>query len=270
MNVEFKKIQTAMIVFLSLLFIGLLSYIFFVLQPLQQDVSNTRSELALEEEILSSMQSTDEVAKIYEEHEIQSLLRKVPVQPWIDHWMLDLEKAELVSDTEINRYTFSKGFLQSTSFAEEDLDDEREEISIDEEEIVVENEDESEVEVIRDEGNDEGEFEERSLVLADGEEVNQVTASLTVNADSYDQLFQFLYEIEQLDRFTEIYGLTFAAPAESSVIMQESEEEMEELTFDVNVSTYYIEDLLETFSDYEFSRPFVSPEKKDSPIFRQP
>lgn len=264
MNVELKKIQSALIVVLALILIGLLTYFFFVLQPLKQDVANKERELALEEEVLASIENSQGIVETYEDHEIQALLRTVPVHPWIDHWILDLEKAELVSDTEISRYSFSKGLLQGDSFS--NYDQELEDVeSNEEEDVVVDLEDENDF------ASDETEDENNTVVLGEGEEVNQVTANLSVSADSYDQLFQFLYEIEQLDRFTEIYALSFQAPSEAMVLMDQGDDPSEELlSFDVNVSTYYVDELATTFGDYKPFRPFVEPENKDTPVYQNP
>jgi len=254
---------------LVLLLIGLLAYFFFVIQPLKHDVADKERELALEEEVLASIENLQEAIDTYEEHEVHALLRTVPVYPWIDHWMLDLEKAELISNTEINRYTFAKGMLVSTRFTtlEEDVvegDSEEEVVEEEENNVVVEveNEFDLESEVMSNDDN--------IVVLGDDEEVNQVTANMSVSAETYDELFQFLYEIENLERFTEIYALSFTAPSEAMILMDQEEETSSELLFDVNISTYYIDDLVETFGDYQPTRPFIEPEKKATPFYQNP
>jgi len=268
MNVELKKIQTTLIVVLALLLIGLLAYFFFVIQPLKHDVADKERELALEEEVLASIENSQEDVETYEDHEIHALLRTLPVYPWIDHWMLDLEKAELISNTEISRYTFAKGMLASTRFTaqEDDVEGDSEEEVVEEEEnnVVVEVDDEFDLE------SEDTISDDNIVVLGDDEEVNQVTANMSVSAESYEELFQFLYEIENLDRFTEIYALSFAAPSEAMILLDQEEETSSELLFDVNVSTYYLEDLVDTFGDYKPSRPFIEPEIKSTPVYQNP
>lgn len=264
-----------MIVVVALLLVSVLTYYFFILQPLKQDVAEKENELAFEEEILASIESSQETADSYEDHEIHELLRTVPVHPWVDHWMLDMEKAELISGAEIFRYTFSKDLLLSTVFTlpeeevPEDGTEETEEVVVDEDVVVMDSPEDTVV--LDEEINPTEDLEDSTIILGDNEEVNQVTASLSVQAETYEQLFQFLHELEQLDRLTEIYGLSFTAPSESDMLLDEEESESPELlTFEVNVSTYYIDDLVDTFGDYETARPFIQPELKETPIYQNP
>ncbi|WP_416151356.1 hypothetical protein ACM26V_10450 [Salipaludibacillus sp. HK11] len=274
MNVDFQKVQTTLIVVLVLLSIGLLAYFFFVIQPLKQDVSEKELELSSEEQVLTSIQNSQETVETYEEHEVHTLLRTLPVHPWLDHWMLDLEKAELISDTEVHSYMFSRGVLQDGYFSE--LEEAEPETEGNDESLEDTNEDENVSPDLEDNldltSGDVAEMEETSVVVVgEDEEVNQVMATLSIDADSYDQLFQFLYEIEQLDRFTEIDALSFASPSEEAFLMNQTEETNSEiLSFDVHVSTYYLDDLVEAFGEYEPGRPFVDPAMKDTPIYRNP
>lgn len=277
MNIEYSKIQKVLIIVTVLLLAGFIAYYFLILQPLKEEIADKEAERDFEEEILLSLQGSADAVQEYEEHEVQSMLRRLPVTPWLDHWILNLEKAELISNSHITRFEFSKELVSEDALrlpedpentGEPDADEsngEAEETAFDEESAGTEAEEESAA-VPETEVNETEEMPS-TLVLGE-EEINHITANLTLEADTYEELFEFLDEIEQLERYTEINALSFSTPSEVALLIDEDNSEPEILTFNVNLSTYYLENLGHAFPDYEPSGNFEEPENKDTPVYR--
>ncbi|SER92382.1 hypothetical protein [Salipaludibacillus aurantiacus] len=294
MKITFRHIQTVLITASVILLAGLIAYYFLIIQPLEQGIEEKETELGYEREVLETLKQSDGPEKQYTDLKIQSLLQQVPVKPWIDHWLMDFEKAELMSDTQINHYVFSKDVLSASAIHE------LEEV----EEPAIETE--VEFNITNETGNQEnagvtGEFEEdtdvdvrvdvkvhmedekdppspatgdtsveSAMEMADGVKVNRMTSGLSVEAETFEQLFQFLYEIEQLPRLTEIYALSFNAPSERDLLFGEEDDETDLLNMDVYLSAYYVKELEHVFADYKPSGPFEDPGFKVTPIYQDP
>lgn len=274
MNIEYSKIQKVLMAVAILLLSGLAAYYFLILKPLSEEIADKEAERDFEEELLMSLQETAPQDREYEEHEIQAMLRQLPVSPWLDHWILDMEKAELISNSQITRFEFSKGLLTEEAFRlpedpeetgemqDEENNEETGEAAFNEESAETETEGEP------DPAQESGDVSGRPGTDINIEEINHINADLTIEAGTYEELFEFLDEIEQLERYTEINTLSFTSPSEAVLLMDEENDEPEILTFNVHLSTYYSEALEHAFSDYEPSASFEEPENKDTPVYR--
>ncbi|MFA9555947.1 type 4a pilus biogenesis protein PilO [Evansella sp. AB-rgal1] len=88
--------------------------------------------------------------------------------------------------------------------------------------------------------------------------IHQVNGSLQVTANSFEGLYQFIEELEKLERITKVSSLSFTEPSEN--------EEGSTLSFQVNVSTYYLPDLLEELGELQNSPSFQQPSGKHNPF----
>ncbi|MGJ9383071.1 hypothetical protein [Salipaludibacillus sp. CF4.18] len=269
MNVENKRIRFLAISLISLFAVGLLAYYLLVIQPLNEQISDQEDQLMTEEDILYSLENSQEETVEYEDHQITSLLKRVPVHPWIDHWMIDIERLEIVSDISIEEFVFSKDILLRPSF--DNIEEESEEA---EERITDQNEPAEELDT------DIEDVEDPVVVETDStqQDINGITASLTGHAETYENIYDYIAEIEKLERFTEVYSLYFQAPSEATLLEdeyelegeEEVEEEDETIVFNVLVSTYYMEELLPEFGEFERQGPFSTPFNKETPFFQLP
>lgn len=263
MNVDNNKIRIAFIFSLTILVLGLVLYYLLVIQPIKQEISAKEEALATEEQILASLENSQRMDDDFEEHEVSTLLRHVPVHPWVDQWMLDIERLELVANTQMEEFIFAKDtqlIPSSISSEEESVETGTEE----NEQSPVETEAENEQNDVSIDISAEAEIPD----VVEEEDINRITASLTGQAETYENIYDYIAEVERLERITDVYALYFDAPSEAEVLLEDEEVE-NTVTFNVFLSTYYAEDFIPEFGEFEQQRPFIAPEHKDTPLYER-
>ena len=93
------------VILLALLFTGLY---FFLLYPLQGEIALKETELANEERLLATINEKSVGANPISFESTTELQKKLPVKPLTDQFVRDLEKAEIVSNSEIQSMTFAE------------------------------------------------------------------------------------------------------------------------------------------------------------------
>lgn len=81
---------------------------FIKLTPLKSDVSIKQQSLETEQKLMEvvTQNKVDDISKVVED--TRELQKKVPVKPLLEQFILDLEKAETVSNRVISSMSFSK------------------------------------------------------------------------------------------------------------------------------------------------------------------
>ncbi|UTR11242.1 hypothetical protein MM300_02600 [Evansella sp. LMS18] len=245
-----------------LLLIFFVSAYFMFISPVEGELESAQSQLEFEESLLEEISGPAEDSRQYETHEIQAFLQKVPFAPNTEHWLLDLERAEAVSGTLITSYSFSEGEYEGVVY-ETAAETEEVEVSV-EAEAEVEDGDtaaEAEVEV---ETETEEDLVTESTVPPPVNGLNEVSVSLDVDAEDYPELFRFIEEIERFERVTHINTVSFEGYGEPETL---TEDEELTLSFNIEVSTFYLPEMEDEFEDFFFHRNFERPVQKVNPLW---
>lgn len=224
-------ILIASLAIMLLLYVG--AYLL-LLSPANQRIEQIESTLALLDKqinILSTSEQEEPITNSY------SLQKQVPVKPLVDQFVLDLEKAEVVSNSEIQTIEFAEDGEQLSSEQEEpalqaDLD-----------------------------STESGETEQETANLVAPEGMKQLTILLTVTSHSYYDLKTFIDTIEQQTRMTKVEQLKFTGPPEITQINQK----VENIDYEMKLSAYYYS----TLTDLEDEMPTLEvplPGLKNSPL----
>lgn len=190
-------------------------------------MNRVQNELDTEKQLLQVLQNKTKQA---EERTIQStmeLQKEVPVKPLVEQFLLDLDKAEIISNSFISNLSVSEDevsesaeLLQSTEPIETDK--------------VISTE----------EGN------EAEVAVEFPEGLKKITVNLTVQSPSYYELEEFLTTVENLIRITKVESLSLTGPEEVTSI----ELDLQPLTYTVSVSIFYhpgLQDLVDQLPPLE-------------------
>ncbi|EMI10587.1 type 4a pilus biogenesis protein PilO [Anoxybacillus gonensis] len=101
--------RKGLIVMISLLLLTLLSFALYiyVYKPLDERREQLKTELQMEKKLLQTLQSKQPSDDL--RISLIELQKRVPVQPFVEQFLLDIEKAEVVSNSEVLSLTFQEG-----------------------------------------------------------------------------------------------------------------------------------------------------------------
>ncbi|KIQ94897.1 hypothetical protein LH47_00975 [Anoxybacillus thermarum] len=97
-------IATVSLLLLSLLSFALYIYVY---KPLDDRKEQLETELQTEKKLLQTLQSKQPSDDL--RVSLVELQKRVPVQPFVEQFLLDIEKAEVVSNSEVLSLTFQEG-----------------------------------------------------------------------------------------------------------------------------------------------------------------
>ncbi|NSL51610.1 hypothetical protein [Calidifontibacillus erzurumensis] len=216
---------------------------FYFISPLNKEINMIKDQLETEEKLYETLAAKVGNTKTTVLENSRFLQKKLPVDSFVEQFIFDLEKAEVVSNS----------FIENMSFQD---------VEVSNQELTIDQEDEKSEEA-NNEGQSvgEGAVEETTSVPAMPEGIKRVTVNLSVNSKDYFDLLKFLDTIERLERITKIDSLTFSGGKE----ILELDQELEELHYSVVVSTYYYPALEELRDELPvFDMP--PPSNKDNPL----
>ncbi|RXT14696.1 hypothetical protein [Ammoniphilus sp. CFH 90114] len=232
-----------------LVFSGLNIYL---LKPLKQDVFNVKNELSNEEKLIEILSAKQQKSHTLDQKDTVALQKKLPVQPLVDQFLLDLEKAEVFSDSLIISYGISEGeaeFKVPTSpELENPLDQPQTQASQPQENK------ESALSTITGSTDDS---------LPQG--IKKLTFTLTVSSPDYEKMIEFLDRIEKQSRITVIDSLSFSGKPESPTVIHESNQELQ---YSVQLSTFYIPEWMELAKDLP-EVDYKDPHGKMNPLYTE-
>lgn len=258
MNLHFNKksiIATAGVILIGGLFAG--EY-YLYLQPLKNEVKTIKTQLDTEEKLYETMaqrlaDSTNQVVE-----QTSALQKRLPVQPFLEQFILDLEKAEVISNSLITNMSFSDGDLNLDEAAQQNLTVE-EQLNAD----ATTNYEINGKEVFSGEEANQGETQTETQPVAPSvpEGMKRITINLSVKSDNYFDMLSFLKVIENLERITKIDSLSFSGGEEVKSV----DAKVEGLTYSLVLSTFYypkLEELKEQLPAFETPPP----SNKDNPL----
>jgi type IV pilus assembly protein PilO len=207
------------------------SYLLFIL-PLKTTVQQKELELENQQKLLEVIGSRDiETTGELAESSVQ-LQKRVPVKPLLEQFIIDLEMAETLSNSQILQISFT--------------DEGGETIT-----------DPSVTQTIPPAENTQtAENPEQSETTPKPEGIKEITLNLSIESESYFDLEKFIETLEQLDRIVEVKSINFAGPAEISSVGTGTEQG--KTSFQLTLGIYYfpkLEDLAEELPEIETDGP---------------
>lgn len=204
---------------------------FLKLKPLHDELESKQAELKMESEQLTIVEN--KLANTAKEtaNSSMKLQKQVPVKRLVEQLMLDIEKAEVVSDVEISSITMnSTGTDETIQGTEQENNDNGEKT------------DSESSKPSKQESTDvlEEETQPQSVTLPSG--MKETPFTISGKADTYFEIERFFDSLLGLERKIKLDHLTFEGLKEVTDI----EEESNKITFEVIISAYYfpkLEDL---------------------------
>jgi type IV pilus assembly protein PilO len=217
MIVRFSKRQAVILLLLFVVFGAIFAGLYFyLLYPRYQEIEQLTNTVKNEKKILAAIKA--DAAKQQEglPESVVALQKKIPVRPLTEQLLLDLEKAEVVSNSLISSISFSEG--ENTAAGGEDTN-------------ATTGKTETNAAPAK--------KQSPAAALPDG--LKKVTVQLTVQSPTYYQLERFLQTLEDLDRIVSVEKLSFAGNPELTSV----DTEVNPLTYSLTVSAFYYPKLAE-------------------------
>jgi len=219
---------------------------FLYMNPLKSSLSLKESQLKSEQQLgltletrLASVNGSDFSSTA----EMQKLL---PVDPMIEQFVLDLEKAEVVSNSYITSIVFTDGEQGNFNVESESNQEEGSTETVQSEDI-------------KKKGDSAGEVQKVDLRMPEG--LAKTSATIGVEAANYFELEKFIETLEQLQRIVMVESIAFSGPKE--MVSLSVEEEPIEMTLTVN--TFYLPGL-EDLKQYNPKVETPEPANKRNPF----
>lgn len=250
--------RTVLVILLAIIFIAANIYLFIgLIKPVNADRAMKSQEIESEEKMIEQLELR--IAQLLDGPIFTStdLQRSVPVKPLVDQFILDLERAEVISDSVILDFSFNTQGFTGIGIEEEGEDGVENETATENEEA------NGEQEEADGEETDEEQPAPPVSNLPDG--VERVTVDLEVYSPSYEKMLEFLKEIEKQTRVKKVDALNFTGDPEVTVI-DENDEESEGFNYTVTISVFYLPDLQE-FIDELPKINYPRPANKDNPLY---
>ncbi|QED48794.1 hypothetical protein [Cytobacillus dafuensis] len=223
-----KQIGILVVIVLIMFFTGVY---FFYIQPLKTALSTKESELRSTEKLFEAVEShipDDPQSDTFTSTE--SLQKQIPVKPLVEQLLLDIEKAEVVSDSLVLEMEFSDGDIiesENTNTANEEI-----------------NTDKTEAEQVDD--------KKSNIPMPSG--MKKTTAVLTVQSPSYFELEKFIETLESQERIILVEKLEITGLEE--VISTDQDKEL--ITSQITIATFYmpnLADLIDQLPKMEVPKP---------------
>ncbi|MHC0037478.1 hypothetical protein [Pseudoneobacillus sp. C159] len=218
MTLQFSKNEKKILLFGFLVIILLFVFVYFqYLQPLKTVVQTKKNQLDTVEQSYQALinQHTEATDTVVENS--QFLQKRLPVDPLLNQFILDLEKAE----------TMSNSLILNMGFGEEKKEDETESNTI---LGISQQQETTNSEVITDTAQPTG--------------IQKLSVALTIQSPSYFDLEKFIETIESLDRIVTVESINFSGSPEVNSLGQ-ADQSNQSLNYQVELTIYYMPGLAE-------------------------
>jgi type IV pilus assembly protein PilO len=249
MKLRFSKRDSIIIGFVALLVVIILVYAqFFKLAPLKSDLGMKQQSLESEQKLLeiASQKKAEDTKKTSED--TKELQKKLPVEPLQEQLILDLEKAENLSNSKISSMSFSKDADVTTA-----ADPASTETATSQQTT------ENQTPVNQAAINQDTAAQQAAASQVNG--MKKLTVSLSVESPSYEELEKFVGTLESLKRIIVVESISYSGGEEITSLAQEEKP----LTYSLTFSAFYMPSL----EDLAAEVPKVDapkPAGKDNPL----
>ena len=217
----------------------LLIYLF--VKPVEIQNESIQSSIAMQQKFLDILneKQVENTAPVVSSTELQ---KKIPVIPLVEQVILDLEKAENVSNSKISNMSFSESDFYNPVEEEDTSTDEQ-------------------VDAAPESSPTTDSEETFDPTLLEG--LKQVIVTITVESPGYRELENFLSLIEHQTRITKVDSLNFTGKQEVTSIEQNIDEP---LVYAITLSTFY----MSAYPELAENAPEINvpePDNKKNPLF---
>jgi type IV pilus assembly protein PilO len=254
MKLRFSKRDSIIIGFVALLVVIILVYAqFFKLAPLKSDLGMKQQSLESEQKLLeiASQKKAEDTKKTSED--TKELQKKLPVEPLQEQLILDLEKAENLSNSKISSMSFSKDADVTTA-----ADPASTETATSQQ--TTENQTPANQTPVN-QGTTNQDTAAQQAAASQVNGMKKLTVSLSVESPSYEELEKFVGTLESLKRIIVVESISYSGGEEITSLAQEEKP----LTYSLTFSAFYMPSL----EDLAAEVPKVDapkPAGKDNPL----
>jgi type IV pilus assembly protein PilO len=254
MKLYLSKKHKLIIAFGVLLLVLLIVYAqFFSLTPLKSDLGIKQQELKSEQKLLdivSQKKAASAKSKIVDTKELQ---KKLPVGPLQEQFILDLEKAETVSNSQITSMGFSKDVDVAVTSDQAAADPNAAQASTTTTAQTTTTVDQ----------NASAQSQQSAAPVPTG--LKKMTVQLSVESPKYEGLEKFIETLESLQRLVVVEAITYSGGQEITSLSQEDAP----ISYSLTVSAFY----MPTLADLAAEQPTIdapAPAGKDNPLSQFP
>ncbi|MEH6905574.1 pilus assembly protein PilO [Neobacillus drentensis] len=254
MKLRFSKRDSIIIGFVALLVLIILVYAqFFKLAPLKSDLGMKQQSLESEQKLLeiASQKKAEDTKKTSED--TKELQKKLPVEPLQEQLILDLEKAENLSNSKISSMSFSKDADVTT------VADPASTETATSQQTTANQTTANQTPVNQGTTNQDTAAQQAAASQVNG--MKKLTVSLSVESPSYEELEKFVGTLESLKRIIVVESISYSGGEEITSLAQEEKP----LTYSLTFSAFYMPSL----EDLAAEVPKVDapkPAGKDNPL----
>jgi type IV pilus assembly protein PilO len=214
-----KKHKLTLLIGILLIILLVVFAQFFKLSPLKSDLESKEQTLASEKKLLEvmSQKKLDETNKVTED--TRELQKKVPVSALQEQFILDLEKAENVSNSKIISMGFSKDADVPMEPTTPPATGAPETTEVPEVKTVQETQ-----------------AEQAAPAPTTG--LKKLTVTLSVESSTYEEIEKFIATLESLKRIVVVESISYTGEEELTIL--DTEKADEPLSYALTVSAYYL------------------------------
>lgn len=255
MKPRFSK-RNKLIVGASALFLVLLIVIaqFYLLSPLKSDLKTKQQSLASEQKLLeiAGQKKVEDVKKTVDD--TRELQKKLPVEPLQEQLILDLEKAENLSNSKISSMGFSKDADVNTSADQTNTQ------NANGQQNTAANQNTANQATTNQSTATQSPATQQTTT-APTTALKKLTVSLSVESPNYEDLEKFIETLESLKRIVVVESINYSGGQEITTLAQDNPP----LTYSLTISAFYMPSL----ADLQAQLPKIdapAPANKDNPL----
>jgi Type II secretion system (T2SS), protein M subtype b len=252
MKLSFSKRDSLIIGIVALIVIFLIVYAqFFKLSPLKSDLNIKQQSLDSEQKLLEivSQKKVEDTRKTTED--TKELQKKLPVRPMQEKLILDLEKAENLSNSKISSMSFSKDVDVNTSNDQANAGNANGQQTTENQAAATQTTNQDPA--------------SKQTTPAQPVALKKLTVSLSVESPSYKELEKFIETLETLQRIIVVESISYSGGQEITSLDQEEQP----LTYSLTISAFYMPSLADLAAELpKIDAP--APAGKDNPLSQFP
>ena len=232
-----KKEIIILIITVALLVATILGSYFLYLSPKKEKLNTYESQLKTEKQLLDSLQAK-QPTDIPTVESIAALQKKVPVKQQLELLILELEKAEVISDSLISNMSFSEAEIATPAPVTPPAQEQTES---------GEKAQEQPTDSTKTDPNAEATPEVKPIPTG----IKKLTVTLSVTSPSYIEFMKFIDTLENLNRLVVVESVSFTGGSELTKL----EDKQEDLAYSVTFSAFY----MPTLDDLQDQLPELKP-----------
>ncbi len=207
---------------------------FYFLQPLNNELKSKQAELEMANQQLTIIENKLSNITVETANSTMKLQKHIPVKRSVEQLMLEIEKAEIISNVQISSIAMgSAGSDESIEAAQQESNETQTQANSN-------NENESNTTETASTTVLDEETEKQAVVLPSG--IKKTPFTINGEAKNYFELEKFLESLQGLQRKITLDNLSFKGLNE----VTDNEQQMEKISFDLSISAFYfpkLEDL---------------------------